>query len=384
MTAILTPELAPSYCGVGDYSRRLALEWNPNSNWTFIVMKGGKASQCAWPEVRVEQALADHNSLKNILDKNSISTLIVQYAGFGYDVKGVPSWLPSVLRKWRKANPDNRLIIMIHEIWGKSMPWRLGFYRQPKQQRVLREIVDISDSVLTSTALHKRVLESKFGISVILAPVPSNIEPINPPWWETVSYSRMGKNRLRVVVFGHPNPRVQALRWHKNFLKELVKRDQLEVIAILGKGLTQGDFRSVEARLLQGIVPLERLRIVGEQPHDRISDELGSSQVLLSANSLEEFEKSGSIKAALAHGVVPVIRGKNRSDNVVPVEINDGTERLANDLVKRFSFEYLSMFGNTGRSWYKKNSSWKHTVKIYKRISLPSTTPPSPIRASAE
>jgi glycosyltransferase involved in cell wall biosynthesis len=256
---------------------------------------------------------------------------------------------------------------MIHEVGGEAYPWQRGYYRIRKQLRILKLLGKLSDSVITSSKYNQQIL-NEICVPAITSVVPSNIEEgDNISLQQERWVDQKESNCFRVVVFGMQGKRIKTIKWHRFLLRELHEKRLLSEVVIIGKNFTQKDYSVREVEMLAKFIPKDSIKILGEQKSGAISLELSKSHILLSHFQINDFEKSGTIKAALAHGVVPILKG-NADETHMIMEMFDGTRVGAKHLADKINMAYLSEMSKAGKARYSENYSWDKVVDVYKSV----------------
>jgi glycosyltransferase involved in cell wall biosynthesis len=219
-------------------------------------------------------------------------TLVVHYSGYGFAANGAPAQLVRQLIAWRQQVPERRLLVWVHELYARQMPWRKGFWWAPRQKRVVRDLAAAADGVITNLQRHAHWLRRHRLPADAVFPVPSNVgEPAQP--------RRLSAREPRLVVFGGPAQRLaayRALRRCGPWLRQL----GLEAIDDIGEPLPQPP---------QAPLPLQ---VHGRLPARQVSERLHACRAAAVAYPLDFAAKSGIFAAIAAHGCLPVLLGSGR------------------------------------------------------------------------
>jgi hypothetical protein len=173
----IVPQLPGSFDGVGDYAlilaRRLRQDYQIDSIFAAAKPNSGPATT----EFRIAP------DLDSIADSGAIfEHVILHYANYGYQKRGVPFRLVSILRKLGK-NRRGRLLTVFHELFASGSPWKSAFWLRPMQEQIARSIAQISHGCIVSS---ERVLAELNNLAPAaranVHPVPSNFgEPSLSP-----------------------------------------------------------------------------------------------------------------------------------------------------------------------------------------------------------
>ena len=117
---IITTRLPPQVCGIGAYSW-LAHKHRPDdsSPASFLVVDGAAESRPSLDWDAITDFNGEPGRLWQALDRAGPANVLLHYAGRAYQRFGCPTWMPSVLGKWKAKFPKGRLTVFFHEIPGK-------------------------------------------------------------------------------------------------------------------------------------------------------------------------------------------------------------------------------------------------------------------------
>jgi hypothetical protein len=164
----------------------------------------------------------------------------------------------------------------------------------------VRELARSADVVVTNCERHAAQLAGVCDVTVL--PVPANISPEGRP--------KAKGEKLRVVIFGLPETRLQTLKAHHFFISWLRNRGELGELVLLGAG-DDGDRFAVEGARLAGEIAAGAVRRVGATDAAGVSAELVRADLGLSAYAADEVGKSGTLAALFSHGCAVGCVGHN-------------------------------------------------------------------------
>jgi hypothetical protein len=166
--------------GVGDYAQTLArcLDKFHGLKTTFVSAALSDAKKTA-------EGFALFSPLRAVAGEEQLghpSALVLHYVNYGYDRRGVPHWLPPVLRRLRSSG-DVRLVTVFHELYASGSWRQSAFWLSPMQKRIARSIAGMSDvSIVSSEVLHAQLVSLAPGTRSVVQPVFSNFgEPALSP-----------------------------------------------------------------------------------------------------------------------------------------------------------------------------------------------------------
>lgn len=263
----ITPHLPPPFEGVGTYAAALA----------EALAKLGIETRFLVPDRTVQGLLSGIGDAE---------TVLLHYAGYGYQRRGCPSWLAEGLERWR-FSPGTRLVTIFHEVWASGPPWRSSFWLLPLQRRIAASLARRSAALATTLPVYADLLRP-WAKEVAVMPVFSTVgEPAAVPGY--------GERARRIVVFGGAG--VRGRTWG-SFLPDLARTvRELGAEEIVDVGPAVEIPRTVEGVPVRGL---------GVLPPADVSGLLLESAAGFLAYPPDFLPKSTIFAAYCAHGVLPV------------------------------------------------------------------------------
>jgi hypothetical protein len=314
--AFICTSLEPGRDGVGDYTRRLAVEvirqghysvaLSLNDKYVFDEFKGIQQSESTdLPVLRLPAAWsmkARINHAKKYIDDFNPDWLSLQFVIFGYHYKGLPFGLG---RQLAILGAGRRWHIMLHELWigmeiGSSKKLALWGH---VQRLIIRSVISTlnPEIIHTHTNLYQQQL-AKLGFIAHHLPLFSNIPKVNNnDNGSEVFKSTKAKKSTNLILFGHIHPNAPV----EDFAKEVAvyaDKNNLEIyLTIIGRNGSE-QTRWADKWAAAGMT----VNVLGEQPVNNVSKELGAATMGISTTPIALIEKSGSVAAMHEHGL-PVI-----------------------------------------------------------------------------
>lgn len=264
----IVPRAPGSREGVGDYAGILAQRLTKAHDCETVFATAAELSNEKWPP------------------PPTASAVILHYVNYGYDPRGVPSWLPGRLQQIQR-DCGGKMITIFHELYATSSWRRSAFWLQPLQKRVARAIAQSSAvCIVSSSVLAAQLQKLVPAARVIVRPV----------------LSTFGEPRLSAEQLANRDPQ----RWVICGGTELVRRS-LRSFAGAGELFVIGGSDQPEIR-----------RLLDEAHYFPKIEADAASRILASCafGYLDYFEtadiptaavlKSTSFAAYCAHGVVPI------------------------------------------------------------------------------
>ena len=153
----IVPRLPGANDGVGDYARTLAQKLS--DSW------------------QIETIFSDADS---VLGQKNFEHVILHYVNYGYQKRGVPFALVSILREIRKRC-SGKFLTIFHELYASGRaPWESAFWLRPFQMQIGKSIAQMSDVVMVSSeTMFRQVQQLAPETNVLVQPVFSNFgEPL--------------------------------------------------------------------------------------------------------------------------------------------------------------------------------------------------------------
>jgi hypothetical protein len=301
MTTILqiVPQTPGSFDGVGDYALNLAKALSLQHGCETIFAVAKTVETPAKNEFRVV------TGLDSALDCSaSCDHVILHYANYGYQARGVPLRLRNFARRLRKKL-RGRWITTFHELYAFGPPWKSAFWLYPLQARIARDMIDISEvCVVSSNTIEQAIHDFDQQKPVRLVPVMSN-------FGEPTALDSDGKSPRHWVICGGSELILRSLR---SFIDvqastpESYLPDQLDVFGGHESDEVRQRVRKVK-RTLRGVSCRYQPEITAADASEILRgcafawiDYFGKGKVWPGM-----IFKSGSFAACCAHGVVPIV-----------------------------------------------------------------------------
>mgnify|MGYP007082186571 CR=1 FL=1 len=346
----IVPRLYPSVDGLGDYALTLALRLKElyQLDTHFIVCdplwEGGESLQ-GFKVSRLENR--NKCTLFELLKKQNARTVLLHYVGYGYQNKGLPFWIVSNLKKWKKGD-SNKFVVMFHETYVISHnPFGTLFWVSYLQKLIARDLLVITDKVVTNKeqyALELNNLSPK-SIEIPVIPVFSNIGEIKV-------LSELGKRKKRLVVFGGKGYRSKVYQFSEKFIKIAIEKLGIEEIVDIGP--------SVEncPENICGVPVISK----GILESVEISQILSESLAGILNYDPYYLGRSGIFAAYAAHGVVPI--NSQFTDKKVD-GLKAQVHYWAPNPTDKLDFQEIALNAN---SWYIGHNVDRHAALFYEQL----------------
>lgn len=264
MTSELVTLIPPGTGGVRDYAE---------------IMSRHIPARILAPDAQT--ALADYGS----------GQVVLNFSGYGYHPRGIPSWLVDRLSQVRARG--GRIGVFFHELFASEPPWRSAFWLGPRQRRIAADLGNLADFWLTNCEMAAHWLRTHSS------PAPHRVLPV---------YSNVGEppripgaRAPHLVVFGGPNIRSQAYKQLDDGFWQWARAEGLTVHDI-GPPIADAAYARLRA---DGLI-----QVHGSLPAPEVSRLLGQARYGLLCYPPHVVAKSGVFAAYCAHGVCTILLAK--------------------------------------------------------------------------
>jgi hypothetical protein len=349
------PRVPGGLDGVGDYALNLAAKLRDRfgSITVFATPHPSSATSIRSFEVLpLDRVPSEPGRFEHIL---------LHYVNYGYQKRGVPFGLLSILRRMRRHH-RRTLLTIFHELYASGPVLSSSFWLQPLQIHLTRSIARLSDECIVSSdsfLAQLRRLAPRARIHV--HPTPSGLEE------PQLSREQIASRDVhRWVIVGGTGLAERCLRSFSNATREIPESIGPRTLLVLG-----GDDNSVVRTLLADL-PIQ------SEYHPRIAAS-DASQILRTCSfawfnyfhrtnvETSVVLKSSAYAAACAHAVIPVFphRGSPISIDNDPLPGPFFVESNARQIPN--AYERGKVASNL-YDWYQRHSSSEHLVRSIGRI----------------
>lgn len=298
--------------GVGDYTQRLAAELVRQGHQVTAIalhdqyldhLYEGDATRdgVIFPVLRINASASRQFQLEMTnqwIDKHDPEWVSLQFVPFAFDSKGLPFYLSKFLKRLGKGRLWH---IMFHELWvgTESNATLKHLLWASLQKRLIRVLVNNLQptAIHTQSRVYQMLLE-KLGVFSKNLPLFSNI-PVSNTASNRMTLDNVSE--IVFVIFGgiHAHAPVEELATEA---ANYASRKNVEItLKIVGRtGKEQEHWKMVWKKAGLSV------REIGEQPIERISEELTHAAIGIATTPFCLIDKSGSVVAMLEHGL-PVI-----------------------------------------------------------------------------
>jgi hypothetical protein len=302
----IVPRLPPAIDGVGDYadllSRNLANRYDITTK--FIACDPLQPIAVAPTETdKIQLPARSKDALLTTLDRvEQIDILLLHYVGYGYAKRGCPQWLVDGLTKWRTARSTRRLVIMFHEVYASSpLPWSSQFWTSPIQQKIAKDLIKISDRVITNSQIFaQRIdrLSNKHSGNIDVMPIFSNVG-------ESTAPLPLDRRHPWLVTFGNAG------------FRRSIYSDAIDQVTTICQQLGIEEIYDIGHHSAEIVKPIPQVKVnpMGILPAPAISQIFSMAQVGFINYPLPYIAKSGIFAAYTSHQLCCVCDRRSLGDN---------------------------------------------------------------------
>jgi hypothetical protein len=330
----IVPRLPGENDGVGDYARTLA-------------QRLSELGQVETLFATADSALAQKN----------FAHVILHYVNYGYQKRGVPFALLSILREIR-ARCRGRFLTIFHEFYASGPPWKSAFWLRPWQRQIAKSIAQMSDAAIVSSETMLQELRQ-------LAPeIRASVHPVFSNFGEpTLSVDQLAdRSSHRWIICGGTALLARSLASFRTVLSRIPENFSPRDLFVLG-GKASDEIREL-------IVDLPNIH-ADYRPQIAAAD---ASEILAASSFawLDYFHrpdvptdiilKSSVFAGLCAHGVVPVFPHRGPAISIVgdrlpgPFFVDPNTNNLP-------AAETTAKLRTESYHWYHRHAATEHLVR---------------------
>jgi hypothetical protein len=226
--------------------------------------------------------------------------ILLHYVNYGYQKRGVPFGLLSILRGMRRRHRGT-LLTVFHELYASGPPWGSAFWLQPLQVHLTKSVAHLSDECIVSSDNFVSELQRLVpAVRIHLHPTPSGLEE------PSLSREQIADRDLhRWVIVGGTVLAERSLRSFARAIQWIPESIAPRTLFVLG-----GNENPVTRALFAGLAIQSdyRPRVLASEASEILRT---CSFAWLNYFHRSDVEtsvvlKSSAYAAACAHGVIPV------------------------------------------------------------------------------
>jgi hypothetical protein len=300
----IVPQWSAEPNGVADYALALAHGLETANGMRSIFLSASPHRDLVplkedWRTVflsrREGQTLA--STLHSLSSEIRPQAVLLHYSGYGYQKRGVPSWLVHGLRTWRRRS-NIPLITVFHELYATGKPWQSSFWLSSVQKGIAGRILRMSSKAITPTRRQRELLsrlQPATGIEIASMPVLSNVGELG-------CGPQPHARAATAAVFGLAGVEGRLYGIYRQHIERLVRALRIEKLIDIGQRL------SATPTALGGVP----VKAMGVTPPHVVGELLQDARLGFLAYPTDLLGKSGVFAAYAAHGVVPIVLSEKK------------------------------------------------------------------------
>jgi len=165
----IVPRIPGGLDGVGDYALMIAgrLQQEFGCDTTFAAFRASSSAKTSGFDVLPLDRVP--------IQSDKFDRILLHYVNYGFEKRGVPFRLLSMLRSLRKQRRV-RLVTIFHELYASGPPWTSAFWLRPIQIDLAKQVDHLSDTCIVSSDNFRRELRRMSPHSEIAwHPIPSGL-----------------------------------------------------------------------------------------------------------------------------------------------------------------------------------------------------------------
>lgn len=332
---VLAPTAPPGICGIGDYSFNIANTLGKLYKSVNIGVEKIENLNTPIPSSNISidfwTAL-----LKEACIDNLPTVLFLNYSPTAYSKIALPLRLLVEIKRFKKANPKNRVFILFHEIWNGNPNLPLHHFIKDKITQIsIYQLWKMADALGVVTIEQRNKLRRRFNIesnNIYIGLIGANILPIN----RDIGFTSL-RRRGEWVIFGLPHTRLWAFQDNLTFMKDMYKKGYLKKLNTIGP--RDNTFAKQEVALANENFGEGFLFALGELQPMQVSEQLLCSEAAIISQTADSLNKSGSFASLAAHAVpiicqIPSLKEPFKGSIFNPLEIISNPNVFYNNLGK--------------------------------------------------
>jgi hypothetical protein len=355
----IVPRVPGGIDGVGDYAITIAEKLRAKFGWNtlFATFQTSSAVNAAGFEVVPLESLISDAARK-------YEHTLLHYVNYGFQKRGVPFRLLSILRRLRGQH-HGKLVTIFHELYASGPPWSSAFWLQPLQIHLARSVGRLSDACIVSSdnflSELNRVVPSA---RVELHPVPSGLgEPSLSPNQIT------DRDPHRWAIVGGTGLSERSLRSFSQLLARIPESIAPRKLFVLG-GVDNPATRSLLSDLTIEFDYRPRIPAVDASDVLRTCSFAWFNYFHRLDVETSVILKSSAFAAACAHGVIPVFPHRGSAVSLDGDRL-PGPFFIGPDRCEIPDAQARAKIAAAIYAWYQRHASSEHLIQgIAKALDL--------------
>jgi len=352
----IVPRFFPSRDGIGDYAHRLAdAFWRLNrTDSQFIIGDPDWNSDPSATYQSVKVGARNANELSDLLKalpQADSSEILLHFAPYGYEKRGVPLWLLRGLKQWCEFT-GRTINVIFHELetGGHRRLWSSAFWVPPIQSEIIRRLKPHVSYCATNTVENVDKLR-RLGYE---APeLITNFSTVGEP-----PTSELYSREKHLLIFGRPWQRLKAYSKGGVVLQQICQKYGFEAILDVGQSADVPD-------ALAGIPVIK----YGSCAPEKVSEVMARAAAIFLEYPVALLGKSSIFASAAAHGLPAFVLDDVTKDDVSTVPFQNGVDFMRVKSKAKACLPSSHGLGEIGKNSFARYSTRSSTVAVDKLTS---------------
>lgn len=194
---MISPAFPSAVNGLGDYSVLLGVE---------LANQGGFEVIYSGPRQKENVTISDYVSFNNIkelielVEKNHIDVIYLNYSNYGYSQKGIPFWLLKAVKVLKKQSVT--IVIFFHELNASGQFFQSAFWLKPLQIYLYKNLYKLCSHAFCSNERIQHIMKTndegnklkKIGVFSNI-PEPKDFPPFSTREAVAIIFGSFGKRK---------------------------------------------------------------------------------------------------------------------------------------------------------------------------------------------
>jgi hypothetical protein len=365
----IVPRAPGIHDAVGDYAFTVANKLRDlYSRETVFATAVGKADSFPYKSIDFEivpltTLVPRHSQSQSGSDRSRPSTaeefqhVILHYVNYGYQKRGVPFGLLSILRELRRRCPG-RILTIFHEFYASGPPWKSAFWLRPLQMRIAKSISQMSDAGIVSS--HTMLMQ----LQQLTPSADIRVHPVFSIFGEPSLSADQLANRSphRWAICGGTGLVERSLRSFRGIINQIPERFSPRELFVIGGSdnpatrALLADLPNIRTDYYPQIGAAEASEILSACAFAWL-DYFHRADV-----STDVVLKSSVFAATCAHGIIPVFPHQGSAISIKSDRLN-GPFFVGQTISKLPALDERTKVAAEIYDWYRRNAASDHLVR---------------------
>lgn len=287
------------------------------------------------------------SALLEYIENHKITTLVINYSGYGYQKKGMPYWLIKSITEVRTKH-DITILTFFHELYASGPIYTLSFWTHYFQKQIFKYLLKVSHKVICSNSRMAKLIERENIIAsqnLYIIPILSNVG-------EITTEKLINARTNQIVIFGTLGLRKKV--YDSNLFYDFIKQLNIDRVIDIGTGNIQ----------IPDYLPI-KVEKYGFLSAKEVSNLLLVSKWAAISYPQSLLAKSGVFAAYAAHACC-VVNFDSYDDGCYHDGLKSGIHYITPEI--RLKMDIINSIPFRLYDWYQEHNIQKHTALFCKLI----------------